>query len=320
MSFLKQPAYALDTIRKVQADIAPYIHRTPVLTCSYFDHLYNARIRFKCENLQKAGAFKARGAAHAVFKLSEAGAAAGVATHSSGNHAAALARAAGLRGIPSHIVMPEDAPEVKVKAVKSYGGQIHFCKPGLENREKALEQLLKDTGAVFIPPYNHEQIIQGQATAALELLTDYPDLDILMVPVGGGGLLAGSCIAARQLSQGIRILGCEPEQADDARRSFHSGRLVPAEAPDTVADGLRTSLGSLTFPIIKELADDILLAPEAGIIQAMRDIWERMKIIVEPSCSLPLAVMAEQPELFEDKDIGIILTGGNVDMERLPWL
>lgn len=320
MSFLKQPAFSLDTIRKTQADIAPYIHRTPVLTCSYFDAWYKTRIRFKCENLQKAGAFKARGAANAVLKLSKERAKAGVATHSSGNHAAAVARAAGLRGIPSYIVMPEDAPRIKVEAVKSYGGQIRLCKPGLQHREQALEKLVEDTGATFIPPYNNEDVIQGQATAALELLTDYPGLDIIMVPVGGGGLLAGTSIAARQLSEHVRILGCEPVQADDACRSFHSGKLIPAASPDTVADGLRTSLGSLTFPIIQELTDDILTATEAQIIQSMRDIWERMKIIVEPSCSVPLAVIAEHPEQFEDKDVGIILTGGNVDLDHLPWL
>ncbi|MFW6347078.1 MAG: threonine ammonia-lyase, partial [Cyclonatronaceae bacterium] len=228
---------------------------------------------------------------------------------------------AALRGIPCHIVMPEDAPAIKIEAVRNgYGGNVHFCKPGLKHRERALADFIEQTGATFISPYNHEHIIQGQATAALELLTDYPDLDFIMVPVGGGGLLAGTSIAARQLSPHVRIIGCEPEQADDARRSFYSGTLLPAEAPDTIADGLRTSLGDLTFPIIRELTDDIFTASEAGIIQAMRDIWERMKIIVEPSCSLPLAVMAAGPERFEDKDIGIILTGGNVDLERLPWM
>lgn len=320
MSFIEQPVFSLEAIRKAQADIAPYIHRTPVLTSSYFDRLYGARIRFKCENLQKAGAFKARGAANAVFALSEKEARAGVATHSSGNHAAALARAARLRGISSHVVMPEDAPAIKVEAAKNYGGRMHFCKPGLKNREQALEELIEETGATFIPPYNHEAVIQGQATAAFELLTDYPDLDIIIAPVGGGGLLSGTALAARQMSDRVRVIGAEPAGADDAFRSFRSGTLVPQEAPDTIADGLRTSLGSLTFPIIRDLADDILTASEEQIIQSMRDIWERMKIIVEPSCSVPLAVMAEHPELFQDKDIGIILTGGNVDLERLPWL
>jgi threonine dehydratase len=320
MSFLKKPEFGLDTIRKVQADIAPYIHRTPVLTSTYFNSSYNTRIRFKCENLQKAGAFKARGAANAVFRLGQKEAGAGVATHSSGNHAAAVARAAGLRGIDSYIVMPEDAPRIKVEAVKNYGGIIRFCEPGLKNREEALEACLKETGAHFIHPYNQTEVIQGQATAALELLIDYPDLDVIMVPVGGGGLLSGTALAAKQMSDHIRVIGTEPEQADDAFRSFKSGRLIPVEHPDTIADGLRTSLGDLSFPIIQELADDILTVSETQIIRSMRDIWERMKIIIEPSCSLPLAAIAEHPEQFANKDVGIILTGGNVDLDQLPWM
>ncbi len=311
---------AIEDIREARSLLGENIHRTPVLESAYFNSTYRGTFRFKCENFQKTGSFKARGALHAVLKLEERKAQKGVVTHSSGNHAAALARAAGIRGIPAYIVMPEDAPEIKKKAVRSYGGIITLCKPGLENRELALQTLHQKTGAVFIPPYNYEDVILGQATAALELLEAFPDTEVLIAPVGGGGLLSGSALSARLLNPEISVYGAEPEQAADARESFQTKELVPVKNPNTVADGLRTSLGPLTFEIILKHVDDILTASETDIIHHMREIWERMKIIVEPSCSVPLACIARHPELFEGKKTGVILTGGNVDLDRLPWV
>jgi threonine dehydratase len=276
-------------------------------------------IFFKCENFQKAGAFKIRGATNAVFSLGDKEASRGVATHSSGNHGAALALAARWRGIKAHVVMPENAPHIKRDAVASYGAEIVFCRPTLQAREEGLEKVLDRTGATFIHPYNDYRVISGQGTAALELCEEIADLDIVMAPVGGGGLLGGTAIVVSAISPRTLIIAAEPERADDAYRSFHAGRIVPANNPDTIADGLRTTLGDLTFPIIRRYVKDILTVSEEGIIQAMRYIWERMKIIVEPSAAVPLGALLAGHTEFPGKRMGVILSGGNVDLEHLPW-
>jgi threonine dehydratase len=279
-----------------------------------------AELHFKCENLQKVGAFKFRGAANTVFSLSEAQAAGGVATHSSGNHAQALALAARLRNIPAHIVMPENSPKVKVAAVRGYGARIVFCAPTQPDREKTLEAVVGETGAEFIHPYNNLGIIAGQGTCALELLEQVPRLDIVMAPVGGGGLLSGTALACSYLKPDVRVIAGEPKGADDAFRSIRDGRIYPSENPKTVADGLRTSLGTLTFPIIRRYVAGIVTVEEESIVAAMRHIWERMKILVEPSAAVPFAVLLEGGIDARGKRIGIILSGGNVDLDTLPWL
>ena len=299
--------------------IEPYIHRTPVLTSETFNRLFNSRFYFKCENFQKVGAFKSRGAVNAVFSLSHKEAARGVATHSSGNHAQALARAAALRGINAYIVMPDNAPQVKVDAVKGYGGMITFCEPTLKARETTLKQVIKKTGAVEIHPYDKFEIVAGQATAAKELLEDYPGLDIILVPVGGGGLLAGSALAAKYYSPTTKVIACEPRGADDAFRSFKAGKIIPSENPQTIADGLLTSLGVLNFEIIKKDVADVVTVSEDSIKWAMKLIWERMKIIVEPSSAVPFAAVLERKIEVQDKKVGIILSGGNVDLKKLRF-
>jgi threonine dehydratase len=283
------------------------------------DEWVGAEVYFKCENFQKVGAFKSRGACNAVFSLSEATARKGVATHSSGNHAQALARAASMRGIPSYIVMPENSSNVKVAAVRGYGGIIHFCEPTLQAREINLQSVITETGAVEIHPYNDLRIIAGQATAAKELIEEIPGLDVIMAPVGGGGLLSGTALAAHYLSPGTRVIAAEPEKANDAFLSFTQREFVPSINPDTIADGLRTSLGSLTYPIILEYVDKILTVGEDGIVTAMKMIWERMKIIAEPSAAVPLAALAYGGASLRGLRIGIILSGGNVDLHLLPW-
>jgi threonine dehydratase len=299
--------------------ISVWVHRTPVFTCRAINSITGSELVFKCENLQKVGAFKIRGAANAVMALDKAFAENGVATHSSGNHAAALALAARNRGIKAHIVMPETSPLIKREAVAGYGADITFCAPALEARETALDRVVSETGAAFIHPYNNFNVICGQATAAKELLEDTGPVDIVMVPVGGGGLLSGTAITVRNMRPGTRVIAAEPKNADDAFRSFRTGVLQPPLKPNTVADGLLTSLGPLTFKITLEYVDDIICAGEESIIRAMRLIWERMKLIVEPSSAVPLAVILENPELFRGKRTGIILTGGNVDLDRLPF-
>ena len=299
--------------------IAPYIHRTPVLTCSTINRMFGGEIFFKCENFQKAGAFKSRGATNAVFQLSDTEIQRGVATHSSGNHAGALALAASRRGIKANIVMPENSSRIKILAVESYGGLITRCKPTLAAREETLKEVISKTGAVEIHPYNDLRIIAGQATAAKEMIEEVNDLDLIMAPVGGGGLLSGTALSARYFGKHIRVIDAEPAGADDAFRSFTSGTFIPSVDPRTIADGLRTSLGSLTFPIIMENVDDIVTVSEEGIIEAMRLIWERMKIIVEPSSAVPLAAIIENKLNISGKRTGIILSGGNVDLENLPF-
>lgn len=299
--------------------IKPYINRTPVLTCSTINDLTGGNLFFKCENFQKAGAFKSRGATNAIFQLDKSELSQGVATHSSGNHAAALALAARRRGIKAHIVMPDNSSKVKVSAVESYGGIITFCAPFLESREGTLKEVISITGAREIHPYNDFGIIAGQATATIEMLEDYPDLNLIITPVGGGGLLSGTALAARYFGKQVKVIAAEPERADDAFQSFNSGTLIPSIKPDTIADGLRTSLGSLTFPIIMEHVNDIVTVSEEGIVKAMRLIWERMKVVVEPSSAVPLAAILEGKINVQGLKTGIILSGGNVDLNNLPF-
>lgn len=309
----------LEDILEAHRRIRPYVHKTPVLTSRSVNSILGAELFFKCENFQKVGAFKFRGAVHSVLSLSEDLAKKGVATHSSGNHAAALALSAQLRGIPAYIVMPETAPGIKKKAVEGYGATITFCQPTLKAREETLEKVLEETHAVPIHPYNYLPVICGQGTAALEFLEEVPGLEILMTPVGGGGLLSGTSIAAKSIKPGIQIIAGEPKNADDAYRSFKSGQLHPSIQPNTIADGLLTSLGDITFRIILEHVDDIITVSEAGIVSAMRLIWERMKIIIEPSAAVPVAAVMENPQRFKGRKTGIILSGGNVDLATLPF-
>jgi threonine dehydratase len=306
-------------IQAAAARIAGKVHRTPVLTCATIDGMAGAQLFFKCENLQKVGAFKMRGATNAVFSLAAEEAARGVATHSSGNHAQALALAARLRGVPAYVVMPSTAPAVKRAAVADYGAEIITCEPTLAARESTLKEVVARTGAAFVHPYDNDDIIAGQGTAALELLTDYPDLEVVMAPVGGGGLLSGTALATRALAPRAEIIAAEPEGADDAFRSLAAGQIIPSEKPDTVADGLLTSLGVRTFPIIQEHVSAIWLVDDPAIVAAMRLVWERMKIIIEPSAAVCLAGVLARPELVAGKRIGMIISGGNVDLGRLPW-
>ena len=308
-----------EDIKIAHERIRPYIHNTPVLSSKSINEIVGAELFFKCENLQKVGAFKFRGACNSVFSLTDEEAGKGVCTHSSGNHAAALALAARMRGIPAYIVMPENAPEIKKIAVAGYGAQITFCKPTLEARESTLKMVAEQTGAIEIHPYNYFNVICGQGTAAKELIEETVDLDIVMAPVGGGGLLSGTALSTKALLPNARVIAAEPAGADDAFRSFYSKTLQPSVAPKTIADGLLTSLGSLTFPIVMDNVDQIVTVSEESIIAAMRMIWERMKIIVEPSSAVPLAAILENKAIFSGKRIGIILSGGNVDLGKLPF-
>ena len=310
----------LADIRAAHARIADKIHRTPVLTSATLDALCGAQLFFKCENFQKIGAFKARGATNAVFALTDAEAANGVATHSSGNHAAALARAARLRGIPAHIVMPSNAPKTKIESVRRNGGFIVFCEPTLVAREAACAKIIAETGARLVHPFDDYAVMAGQGTATLELLEQAPDLDLIIVPVGGGGLLCGTAVAAKGARPGIRVIAAEPAGADDAARSVAAGRLIPLEQAATIADGLRTSLSARTFPLIQQQVDGIVTVSEESIVAAMRRIWEVLKIIIEPSCAVPYAAVMDEKIDVSGKRVGIILTGGNVDLDALPWL
>eukprot|EP00913_Durusdinium_trenchii_P028379 g26607.t1 len=295
---IPEPTVGLNDIREAHVRIAPHIHRTPVMTCRSLDEIAGARLSFKCENLQKAGAFKSRGACNAVLLLSDELAARGVVTHSSGNHAAALARAAALRNIPAHIVMPENAPAIKIAAVKQYGGKITFCEPTLIAREETAARVQAETGATMIHPYDNDHIIAGQGTALVELLEEVPDLEFVVAPVGGGGLLAGTAIAAKALKGDVQVIAAEPAAADDAFRSKQAGRVIPVENPATIADGLRTSLCDRTFAAIAHHVDKILLAEESAIISAMRDVMERAKLVIEPSSAVPLAAIIANRNLF----------------------
>jgi threonine dehydratase len=299
--------------------ISPYVHRTPVMTSVSINQIVGAELYFKCENLQKVGAFKFRGACNAVFSLTADEAIKGVATHSSGNHAAALALAARMRKIPAHIVMPRTSPEIKKKAVAGYGGLITFCEPTLQARESTLLQVVAQTGAAEIHPYDNFFVIAGQGTAAKELIEDKGPFDVIMSPVGGGGLLSGTAISAKELLPRCRVIAAEPAGADDAYRSFHSKTLILSENPKTIADGLLTSLGKRNFQIILEKVDDIVTVSEEKIVEAMRLIWERMKIIVEPSSAVPLAAILEGKVMVKGQKVGIILSGGNLDLGKLPF-
>lgn len=309
----------IDDIRAAAGRIAGAAHRTPVLTCACLDGLSEAQLFFKCENFQKAGAFKFRGACNAVMALTPDEARNGVVTHSSGNHAAALALAAVRRGIPAHIVMPENSSRAKIRAVEALGGKITFCAPTVAARETAAERIRSATGATMIHPYDNALVIAGQGTLALEFLEQQSNLEVMIVPVSGGGLLGGIALAARAVSPGIEICGAEPEQADDAARSLREGTLQPARSGETVADGLRASLCERTFSIIREHVRDIFLVSEDEIVRAMHLVWERMKIVIEPSSAVPLAAALKHKEHFRGRRVAIVLSGGNVDLEKLPW-
>ena len=311
---------SLEDFRQAHKRIEPFIHRTPVLTSATIDRMASGDIFFKCENLQKAGAFKIRGACNAVFSLSDEEADRGVATHSSGNHAAALALAARWRGVPAYVVMPETAPHVKKLAVAGYGAEIVFCKPTLEARERDLAEVVARTGAAFVHPYNDLRVITGQGTAAIELCEEVQNLDLVVAPVGGGGLLSGTAVAVSFVSPGTAVVAAEPERADDAYRSLKSGHIVPSVHPNTIADGLLTSLGDLTFPILQRYVRDIVLVSEEAIVEAMRCLWERMKILVEPSAAVPLGAILSRRLDVAARRVGIIVSGGNVDLDRLPWV
>src|SRR5438105_11099939 len=320
----------LDSIRAAHQRIRAHINRTPVLTSSRLDAASGASLFFKCENFQKIGAFKARGATNAVFALDDSMARCGVATHSSGNHGAALARAAKLRGIPAHIVMPSNSAKVKVRAVEGYGARIVFCEPTQEAREAACADVIAKTGATLIHSFENEDVMAGQGTAAVELLDDVSDVDLVLCPVGGGGLLCGTAVAAKTMRPKIKVVAAEPANADDAAQSFRAGRLIRTEKKFTIADGLRTNVGALNFSIIQRYVDDIVTVSEEAIISAMRTIWETMKIVIEPSAAVPYAAIVEnQPSPSSGsatkidtrcRRLGIILTGGNVDLDALPWM
>ena len=308
-----------EQVQKAYLKIRDKVHRTPVIKSQKVNERAGGELFFKCENFQKVGAFKFRGASHTVGELPEEKAQNGVATHSSGNHAQAVALAAKQRGIPAHIVMPENAPKVKVNAVRDYGANITFCKSTQQARETTLKSVVEETGATFIHPYDNPEIIMGQGSAAIELLEDKPELDIILAPVGGGGLISGTAIAASGFSPKTKVIGTEPEVANDAYLSFKTGKLHPVQSTDTVADGLRTSLSELTFSCIQEHVDDIVTVTEQEIIDAMRFIWERMKIIIEPSCAVPVAAVFNGKVDIQNKRAGIIISGGNMDLDSLPW-
>lgn len=312
-------AIDFERIRAAHERIRPYIHRTPVLTSSRLDEASGAKLFFKCENLQKIGAFKARGATNAVFSLNDDAVKGGVATHSSGNHGTALARAAKLRGIPAYIVMPKNSAKVKVRAVESYGPHIVFCEPNDAAREAACNDVTAKTNATLIHSFENEDVMAGQGTAAIELLED-ADIDVVICPVGGGGLLSGISTAAKSMRPQIRVIAAEPANADDTSQSFRAGKRLVTEKKFTIADGLRTNVGEHTFPIIQRYVDDVVTVSEDSIIAAMRTIWETMKIIVEPSAAVPFAAIADGKVNVTGKRAGIILTGGNVDLDALPWL
>src|SRR4051812_1489927 len=314
-------SFDLTTIREAHDRIRPFIKRTPVLTSDALDQECGARLFFKCENLQAAGAFKSRGACNAVFSLTDAEAANGVVTHSSGNHAAALSRAAQLRGITAHIVMPANAPQSKIQNVGHYGGWITFCEANLAAREAACARVAAQTGATIVHPFDDLRVAAGQGTAAIELLEDAADLDFILCPVGGGGLLCGTAVAAKALRPGIRVVGVEPELANDVAQSFRAGKRISIPTPATIADGLRTNCtGEKNFPIIQQYVDDVVTVSEESIVAAMRELWEKLRIVIEPSAAVAFAAIREGKLPATGKRIGLILTGGNVDLNTLPWM
>lgn len=317
------PTY--EDVEAAHERIRPHIHRTPVLTSRFLNEKAGCEMFFKCENFQKAGAFKVRGATNAVFGLSDAAAARGVATHSSGNHALSLSYAAGRRGIPCHVVMPRTAPEAKKDAVRGYGGEITECEPSTSSREAVFAEVQEATGADFVHPYNDPRVIAGQATCSREMLEQVAEmdggtLDAFIAPIGGGGMVSGSCLTLSTLAPDVEIYAAEPEQADDAMRSLKAGHIIADDAPETVADGLKVPLKDLTWHFVSAHVSDILTASEREIVDAMRLTWARMKIVIEPSCAVPLAVILKNPETFRGRRVGVVITGGNVDLGRLPWM
>jgi len=310
---------SFEDVIKAYDIVKKYANRTPIYQSKSVNSILYSNLFLKCENFQKVGAFKFRGASNAVFSLTDEEAKFGVTTHSSGNHAAALALAASMRGIPSYIVMPENAPSIKKKAVEGYGAKITFCPPTQKDREETQAKIQKETGAAFIHPYNNFNVICGQGTALLELLEEHPDLDIVIAPVGGGGLLSGTLTYVKGFNPNIKVYGAEPANADDAYRSLRDKTIYPSVNPNTIADGLLTSLCELTYKIISTKCDGILTVTEKGIVDAMRLIWERMKIIIEPSSAVPIAAIMEHSQYFKGKRVGVIISGGNVDLDRLPF-
>ena len=300
--------------------IKPYIHRTPVLTSSYLNELTGAELFFKCENFQKAGAFKVRGASNAVFGLQEDQLAKGVATHSSGNHALSLSYAAGRRGIPCSVVMPRTAPQAKKDAVRGYGGRIVECEPSTSSREAVFAQVQAETGADFVHPYNDPRVIAGQATCSRELLEQVPGLDAVIAPIGGGGMISGTCLTLSTLAPGMDIYAAEPKNADDAYRSFKAGHIIADDAPKTIADGLLVPLKDLTWHFVSTHVSEIYTASEEEIIEAMKLTWKHLRVVMEPSSAVPLAVVLKNAQAFRGKRVGIIITGGNVDLDKLPWM
>ncbi|MCY4167160.1 MAG: pyridoxal-phosphate dependent enzyme [Rhodobacter sp.] len=299
--------------------ILPHIRRTEVLTNEQLDRQTGASLFFKCESLQPPGAFKVRGASNAVFGLSEDRAAKGVATHSSGNHALCLSYAAGRRGIPCNVVMPRTAPQAKKDAVIGYGGKITECDPSTSSREETFARVQAETGGDFIHPYNDPRVIAGQATCSMEFLEQIEDLDILVAPIGGGGMISGTCLTVSSIAKRVKVYAAEPEQADDAMRSFRAGRIIADDAPETIADGLKVPLKELTWHFVSNHVTDILTASEREIVDAMKLSWKRLRVVIEPSCAVPLAVILKNPDIFAGKRVGVIVTGGNVDLDRLPW-
>lgn len=309
-----------DDMLAAQRRIEPYVNRTPVLTSSFLNALTGAELFFKCENFQKAGAFKVRGASNAVFGLSEEKAPRGVATHSSGNHALSLSYAAGRRGIPCHVVMPRTAPQAKKDAVRGYGGQITECEPSTSSREAVFAEVEARTGADFVHPYNDPRVVAGQATCSRELMEQVEGLAAVIAPIGGGGMVSGTCLTLSHMAPDVEIFAAEPEQADDAYRSFKAGRIIADDAPNTVADGLKVPLKDLTWHFVRNHVTDIFTATEQEIVDAMRLTWARMKIVIEPSCAVPLATILKNRDRFAGKRVGVIITGGNVDLDKLPWI
>jgi threonine dehydratase len=312
------PTY--DDVLAAHERIAPYIHRTPVLTSSYLNDLTGAELLFKCENFQKAGAFKVRGACNAVFGLSDEMAAKGVCTHSSGNHALSLSYAAGRRGIPCNVVMPRTAPQAKKDAVRGYGGVITECEPSTSSREAVFAEVQARTGGEFVHPYNDPRVIAGHATCSRELLEQVDNLDAIIAPIGGGGMISGTCLTVSNIAPGVDIYAAEPKNADDAARSFRAGHIIADDAPETIADGLKVPLKDLTWHFVRNHVTDIFTATEEQIVDAMKLTWKRMKIVMEPSCAVPLATILANPETFRGRRVGVIITGGNVDLDNLPWM
>jgi threonine dehydratase len=300
--------------------IRPHIRRTPILTSDYLNELTGAQLFFKCENLQEPGAFKVRGASNAVYGLTEEQAVRGVATHSSGNHALCLSYAAGRRGIPCNVVMPRTAPQAKKDAVRRYGGTITECEPSTTSREETFARVQAATGGEFVHPYNDHRVIAGQGTCAREMMEQVDGLEIVVAPIGGGGMISGTCLTLATLAPEVKIIAAEPEQADDACRSFKAGHIIADDAPETIADGLKVPLKDLTWHFVRNHVTDILTVSEEEIVDAMKLTWKYLRVVMEPSCAPPLATILKNPDVFRGKRVGVVITGGNVDLDRLPWL